>query len=420
VGTDISKEVHMPDSLLPPEPETTALTQYKPAAGLIKRGLDDALQNLLRRAKTLRVPIDCQTVQMAVDSASEGDIVEILSGEYVVCVRIEKGIHLRGLGDGVVLRNEDDTAPLLFVGSEQPVHIQNLVIDARRTTPARGEPMGIRVESGELSVTDCVFKDWGMERGQAQNAEESLIQNSPLSGDALHVSGHTARVDLTHCRFVNCVQAFYVDSDEAQVHIMGCRFEECVSCVVQLWGQKPTYIIDSQFTDFDTALELYGVLVVSRSNSFRSRQAWGAVYLDNNTRLQSEGDCFITDWLIAPIRNTTNAILEFVHATAWVHGLLRCPLGSFSRAQFSDSIVSVSAEPGDNDDDGILGHDLAGVTWNDPNLRLFHSAASENDIDKDVYFGSMESGCLSLRPNSPALNAASDGTHLGAWQGTPL
>lgn len=84
--------------------QTAGLTDYKAPHGLIRRALDDIPQALLSLPRIHRVPIDFSTIQSAVDSANEDDVIELMAGEYQENIVIKRGLTVRA-GVGLVIFN---------------------------------------------------------------------------------------------------------------------------------------------------------------------------------------------------------------------------------------------------------------------------------------------------------------------------
>ena len=131
----------MTGSLVLPDHPSTELAEYKSATGLIRRGLDDVTHTLRLRPNTLYVPTDCGSLQLAIDCASEGDIIEILPGVYELNIVVQKALTIRAHSGFVQLKSQDEDEPLLLIDLEfGELNIERIAFTGRAGSFLAAEP----------------------------------------------------------------------------------------------------------------------------------------------------------------------------------------------------------------------------------------------------------------------------------------
>ena len=120
---------------------------------------------LRKKGRLLRVPVDFRTIQQAVSFSSDGDTVEIMSGEYWENISISKSINIRSahgistvkifpklVAHPTLVVDHSRTSPISITGIE-------FAGDKRAITNVK---IGIRITNGILNLIDCKFVDWNI------------------------------------------------------------------------------------------------------------------------------------------------------------------------------------------------------------------------------------------------------------------
>lgn len=166
------------------------------------------------QAETLRVGANepLGRISDAARKARDGDIVEIMPGEYRgdVAVWNQKSLTIRGIGQRPVLHADGKSAEgkAIWVIRHGDFSIENIEFRGARVADHNGA--GIRFERGKLKVRDCTFVDNqnGILTSNDNNAdltiENSLFAQAPRQGNSLpHLLyvGRIARVAISGSRF---------------------------------------------------------------------------------------------------------------------------------------------------------------------------------------------------------------------------
>jgi hypothetical protein len=147
------------------------------------------------------------SLRAALEAADDGDVIELLPGEYRgdSAVVPAKRLTIRGMGQRPVLRGNSNVAEgrsiLVIRGGD--VTVENLEFRGARAPDANGA--GIRQEGGHLKVVRCGFYDNenGILTGNDEKAELEI--DSSVFGDAPRVVG-----GLYHLLYVGRIGRFSV------------------------------------------------------------------------------------------------------------------------------------------------------------------------------------------------------------------
>lgn len=166
------------------------------------------------RAETLTVGPAGQPAAFAeaLARARDGDVIELLPGEYrgVVGVITQRKLTIRGVGERPVLIADGKAAEgkAIFVVRDGDITIENLEFRGARVADQNGA--GIRFEKGRLLVERCVFLDNEMGLLTANFGDARLEIRDSEFGRAPHIEG-----SLPHLLYVGRI---------AKVTIVGSRF----------------------------------------------------------------------------------------------------------------------------------------------------------------------------------------------------
>jgi hypothetical protein len=147
------------------------------------------------------------SLRAAIEAAQDGDVIELLSGEYrgESIVIPPKRLTIRGVGERPVFKAEGKVADgkAIFVMKGGELTVQNVEFRGARAPDANGA--GIRLEAGRLRVVDCAFFD--NENGILTSNDEQaeLTVESSVFADAPRVVG-----GLYHLLYVGRIGKFSI------------------------------------------------------------------------------------------------------------------------------------------------------------------------------------------------------------------
>ncbi|MDR2788619.1 MAG: hypothetical protein LBD06_09755 [Candidatus Accumulibacter sp.] len=171
-----------------------------------------------------------RTIGEAAEIARDGDVVEILPGDYrgQPAVWTQNELTIRGGGERPVLfadgRNVEGKA--LWIVRGGAIHIENLEFRGARVPDGNGA--GIRFERGRLSIHRCAFVDNEMGLLTGNSPELSLeisdseFSDAPRHDGALHHLLYVGAIDrfvLTGSRFSNGYRGHLVKSRARENHV---------------------------------------------------------------------------------------------------------------------------------------------------------------------------------------------------------
>jgi hypothetical protein len=203
----------------------------------------------ITQAATLRVGPDEKFTRIADAArlAKDGDIVEILPGEYWgdVTVWPQKQLKIRGIGRQPVLIADGKSAEgkAIWVIRDGNIRVEN--IEFRGSRVPQGNGAGIRFEHGRLHVRDCNFIDnqTGILTGNDGKAE-LMIENSRFAQAPRQMES------LPHLLYVGRIDS---------VAITGSRFENGYRGHLIKSRARRSYIHDNQVIDGPTGEASYEI-----------------------------------------------------------------------------------------------------------------------------------------------------------------
>ncbi len=408
----------------PPQP--AAITPYVTPAASFGAGWTILRGSLASGPRVLRVPTEFPLLQQAIDAANDGDTIEILPGIYECNVTVQKGLLIRGRNEGVQLRALDSSKPIIGIAIEQgELRFQEIVFEGRAEN-AVGHQVGIEIHRGEVCFRHCQFRGW------------NTLDQTP-EGPAVYDSVNPDRdfIGLDHS-YWQWSAGISATGEDTLALIHQCQFGDSeVGISVCQWARA--LVSESQFFDLWYAICLQD----ARLSSSYSCASGGTyfVFCRHECSLVSDHDTATGFWtlikcshppvLTAALRHATIRtynLYDFVadsvlysNLFSWYTATLRRYPGP--RVSFVDSILELDPLDGDclfvsppssrpyrlDEFEHYLNlsdHNIvASARFNrGPNPLFDDSAAYEESR---------------LRTDSPAIGAASDGTNIGAWQGTP-
>jgi hypothetical protein len=153
------------------------------------------------------------SLRAALEAANDGDVIELLPGEYrgEWAIVPAKRLTIRGMGQRPVLRGSGNVAAgkSILVVRGGDVTVENIEFRDARAPDANGA--GIRQEGGHLKVVRCAFYDNenGILTGNDEKAELEI--DSSVFGDAPRVVG-----GLYHLLYVGRIARFSVTGSRFQ------------------------------------------------------------------------------------------------------------------------------------------------------------------------------------------------------------
>lgn len=403
----------MTKAIAPSEGQTAELTDYKAPSGLIRRGLDDIPQALLSLPRIHRVPIDFPTIQSAVDSANEDDVIELMAGEYQENIVIKRGLTVRAGVGLVILRTRDESKPLLLVELQSGRLVVEGIFFQGKAGTFWTPQTAVKIGLGVVTLKSCQFKGWNTADDSALAFDLDLwteyFRLYEYSSTII-VSGNFSTLELRDCQFNNSEYGVEVTED-ASVTISGCSF-----------------------VDLFTAIRVSGGAIASNWNSIVNVAMFAA--LRKNAIVESQFDTLIDMGTVIPIKWVSGGgVVTFNHATICSGTLMHTVFPGEPPVHPDPDIILKWQAPQVSIIDSVLYLERDGVIefasglseWGLPQVNAWSCVnlggrniiwAPPSFLGPDPMFGHIENGQLHLKAESPAIGAASDGTNLGAWQGT--
>lgn len=203
------------------------------------------LANTAPAADIIHVPADRPTINLAVDSASDGDVIVVAAGDYFEHVDFDgKSLEIRA-EDGPTqtsIRGNGLSLPIVTVVGSADARLEGFTIDAEEgmfDPPARGG--GLFIENSVVSIAGCVITgnrsegdDAGDEGGAGVYCRNSAIMFSGCeisNNEALTGSGAAIRALDTDMMLDHCVLSDNVGNTAGillaggQAYVSNSRFE---------------------------------------------------------------------------------------------------------------------------------------------------------------------------------------------------
>ena len=225
--------------LAQPAPELPDSSAYR---GEIRRSADGKLiavdqprtgdnRESLRPATLIVGPQErIRTITDAAKAARDGDVIEILPGEYhgQPAIWTQDNLIIRGKGARPVLIADGKSAEEkgLWVVRGGKIRVEN--IEFRGTRVREGNGAGIRFEKGHLAIHRCAFIDNEMGILTANSSEltleisDSEFADAPRHEGSLHhllYVGQIGKFSLTGSRFTNGYRGHLVKSRARENHV---------------------------------------------------------------------------------------------------------------------------------------------------------------------------------------------------------
>jgi len=380
---------------------------------LLKRGLD-IVSEINPHKK--HVPRDYPTIAEALDHAANGDTIELADGIYRESLKIMKPIEIVGTANGQVVLESPSFDPIItyqvFQGTSK---LKNIII---RRTSEQNLFLGIDVHGNFFEFENCRFEGFYCTDEYMSNCEEKywdFFENNT----AVRIGQSVLSVKFSFCNFFNCEKGILVQ-DRSCIDLNSCNFSST-----------------------DVSKDIYGPFNIAadencKIKSTRCSFSNGSIQLGLHSVYESSYDTFIEVKGIIHPKDTCQS--TFTHATFVSNYLFEVAIPEGSdiivrniswpkgkpKIHFSNSIVFVKA--------GYVPQ----TYYTPAGFPLIHYDCSSifNLVDEGIMTYAdnnllcmpphfhcedpllmIENNLARLSVNSLAINSASDGTNIGAWQG---
>jgi len=383
------------------------LIPYKPSSELIKRGIEDLIFLSNRTSRVLNVPLEYETIQSAVDASKPGDIIKISSGKYKLNLSIEKSIILRASEPDVELFPEMEGEPILSVENAGcKIIIENILFTCEKESPIN-KKVGIKILNGSVALINCKFSEFDVIPNGTLPDTEEFWENFIWS-------------------------AIYIDGEKSELEMNNCEFRSC-NTVITSKGGAHLIIANCDLNDCECGLSIDQSIVSLKKNNFFNVDY--PFNISPFSSLYSNEDTFYKTGAFICGAHLHNNFLDFVHCTILSDVLLNLLLGDNeyyidsqgswnlqgSIVNLKDCILVLSTE----EPSFRYARQYSGISDVSGKSVIFVIRAEGNNLfyippnytQQWPNFSLRQNNRLTLLPDSPALQAASDGTNLGAWQG---
>jgi parallel beta-helix repeat protein len=233
-------------------------------------------------------PTYYSTIQLAIDAATAGDVIDVCAGTYTENITISKALTINGPNVGVAGTGMRVAEAVLLNSTIDISNAGNTTLDGlhiKRTDGATGPTNQLELDGGGTStVQNCIFERLGSNTGQEIRAIATttaggpkVILNNKITGD---ISGGLFGGHKSWARGI------YVDAGAFTVNFTGNTIENCRTAMnVDDYNNNLT-IAGNTFNNNGTQLSLGGATVPSGSfvmgaNDFINNAASTMVNLSN-------------------------------------------------------------------------------------------------------------------------------------------
>ena len=261
------------------------------------------------------------SLRAALDAAQDGDVIELLPGQYraEAVVIPPKRLTIRGLGERPVFIADGKVAEgkAIFVMRGGEITVQNIEFRGARAPDANGA--GIRLESGRLRVVNCAFFDnengilTGNDETAELNIESSIFGAAPrVVGRLYHLLyvGRIAKFEISGSRFHRGFEGHLLKSRARESRITANLFHDGpgggASYEIDLPNGGQAWIIGNVIAQAATSQNPVVVAYGAEGRAWES----SALYMAHNTLLD-EG--WMPAWFLRVFRDRLPPATE-VHA----------------------------------------------------------------------------------------------------------
>ena len=391
---------------------------------LARRGLE-LVSEISHRI--LLVPSQFHTIPEAIQAARDGDIIEISPGSYNVAATIDKSITIQASSGDVdlypieiptniqyrgkngLLFNESIVPIITIINTKSTVIFRNLHFHG---LSAGFFPPAISIKEGNIKISDCQFSEFNISF-EAWGYLDSISKNGYQNINyAIELIGNPYRIEVSISQFHNCFSGISIENQNSII-LRGCKFTDCDNGI-HVSGDCSALISQNLF------------------------QGGGGIVLGRDSELISEYDTFFDVTNLISCASGCEA--RFYHASVKTRYILAVAFGKgdnlvevdntgnivweVPKLFFKDSILKMEYCDASN----LFAASAFSMAYANKNVNIVESGIlqlqNDNFVDCPPFFddGNPEfnfivENSVALKKSSSAIQAASDGTNLGAWQG---
>jgi hypothetical protein len=369
---------------------------------LTKRGLEIIAELVPHR---IHVPDDFPTINEALDHAVDGDIIELAEGIYREQLLITKPVELVGCETSKVIIESINSEPIITYRVDHGSSgLRNITI--KGITTSEGSK-GLEFPKGELEVWNCNFESITNSDYDNQSMTIILGTNSEYSEEDTQpdsifydccfsncgfVIGIRSTVDLYGCNFINSY-IYAISFCEINSHHCSYRSSNFIMCD------------DANYrSNYDTYLEIKNLFFIDEGwvDAF-SEAPWTAIFSHAT---------IIAECLFA--RYFMDIDPEKGPGIRFVDSIVILTQGFYYDIRFRKDVRPYGQRKPEYE------YERKQINWAD---EVFLPDQNNNLMNIPPFIHCqdprliIEHNNARLSPSSPAINSASDGANLGAWQG---
>ncbi|EKX49569.1 hypothetical protein GUITHDRAFT_135773 [Guillardia theta CCMP2712] len=270
---------------------------------------------LAHKKRVLQVPGEYKTIQEALDSARDGDLIRVEPGRYREAIAVRKRVQLIGVGkvQDVVIEMPDDfvwgaasSATVLLEASE--VRMCNLTIVGSRKSCA------VDNMCGDLTMEGCLIKGGrtGIRISKSASCLLRFCDVQDCHAHGIYVSKQgCATVEKSHV--VKCGCGILVGDLGSQCTVSGCDIDLCSQVGVMLNTSAQALIDDNNITRNAIAgicMSFCSRAVISSNRVFQNRQVGICVVEESVANISKNVVTGNGAWSIFVSQSSTNTILD--------------------------------------------------------------------------------------------------------------
>ena len=377
-------------------------------SSLAKRGLEIISELSPRR---IYVPKDYPSISEAIDHARDNDIIEMSEGIYRESVQITKPVTICGASNSLVVLESPIESPTFIYHVTHGINkIKNI---AFRKVSEQDLALGIYGDGNFFEFEDCQFENFAYNIDYLPSYKEFLEYLGKMT--AVFIVKPDSNAKFSHCSFINNNLGIRI-KDRSRIHLYNCNF-------ISTGFNEPRSIHADEDCNIQSTMCFFscGSIDLGLHNHFESSYD---TFKDVSGIITTIGSCLAT-FSHATFVSGCLLPLSFLKPLEASVTKIRWTIGK-PKLHFSNSIVVLN-----EDFKSDLGFTPSGKMIYTYDMASKLNLATEGVLtfsgtnllnippffrctDPLVFF---ENNIALLDSNSPAINSASDGKNIGAWQG---
>lgn len=196
-------------------------------------------------AKTLVVGPDYATIGDALKEADDGDLIEVMPGEYKEKLIINKSVHLRGIDSPVISTPNGDIIEI----SKHDVSLEGFVLKYD-TSDLSSSDTAIRITKGVKRTTirdnqllEVMFGVWSVEGEDVRIEKNTIVGRKelgePWRGNCINLTG-SQRVQVTENNLMYCRDGIYMQLCHDS-NITGNRIKDSRYAIHTMWVDRDVF-----------------------------------------------------------------------------------------------------------------------------------------------------------------------------------